>query len=58
MTQQRQPQAPQSDAELASLVASLIKDLRFGTLELTVHEGQLVQVERKEKYRFTPRRNG
>jgi hypothetical protein len=57
MTQQALPEAPQTDAELARLVASLIKDLRFGTLELTVHEGQIVQVERKEKYRFNNRRS-
>lgn len=47
------PKAPSpDDQDLAALVASLIKDLRFGAVEITVHEGRVVQVERKEKYRF------
>ncbi|MBA4723199.1 MAG: YezD family protein [Alcanivorax sp.] len=40
------------EVDLATLVTSLIKDLRFGAVEITVHEGRVVQVERKEKYRF------
>ncbi|MBL7250830.1 YezD family protein [Alloalcanivorax sp. C16-2] len=50
---QRTP-AP-DDGDLAALIASLIKDLRFGAVEITVHEGRVVQVERKEKYRFDKR---
>lgn len=43
------------DGDLAALITSLIKDLRFGAVEITVHEGRVVQVERKEKYRFDKR---
>lgn len=56
MTTEELPDAPQTPAELAALVASLVKDLRFGALELTVHDGRIVQVERKEKFRFENRR--
>ncbi|MFP1682102.1 YezD family protein [Alloalcanivorax sp. C16-1] len=50
---QRTPALDEGD--LAALLASLIKDLRFGAVEITVHEGRVVQVERKEKYRFEKR---
>lgn len=47
----RPPAAP-GEADLADLVMALVKDLRFGAVEITVHEGRVVQVERREKYRF------
>lgn len=50
---QRTP-APE-EGDVAALIASLIKELRFGAVEITVHEGRVVQVERKEKYRFDKR---
>lgn len=47
----RPPAAPE-EADLTDLVMALVKDLRFGAVEITVHEGRVVQVERREKYRF------
>ena len=41
----------QSDTEVRK-VLDAIKGLRFGSLEITVHEGRIVQVERKEKIRL------
>lgn len=29
-----------------------LRDLRFGAVEITVHNGQIVQIERKEKFRL------
>lgn len=52
MTQQKLPDAPRSDEEVIQLLTRLVKGLRFGTVELTVHEGTIVQIDRKEKYRF------
>ncbi|ASK35544.1 YezD family protein [Alloalcanivorax mobilis] len=49
------PSAPE-ELDLAGLVTSLVKDLRFGAVEIIVHEGRVVQVERKEKYRFDKQR--
>ncbi|MBX7482147.1 YezD family protein [Qipengyuania qiaonensis] len=34
-------------------VAAAIDTLRFGVIQLTVHEGKLVQLEITEKRRFT-----
>lgn len=34
-------------------VARLLKDLRFGSIEIQVHDGQVVAIERRERTRFT-----
>ena len=31
---------------------SALRDLRFGAVEITVHNAQVVQIERKEKFRL------
>jgi hypothetical protein len=31
-----------------------IKSLRFGSIEITVHDSRVVQIERKEKVRLAP----
>ncbi|MFG0382608.1 sulfur starvation response protein OscA [Pseudomonas sp. zbq_18] len=46
-----------SDADQASIlreIHSALRDLRFGSVEITVHNGQVVQIERKEKFRLPP----
>ena len=35
-----------------SLLQEALKDLRFGTVQLTVHDGKLVRIERLEKIRL------
>ncbi|MDQ3775521.1 MAG: YezD family protein [Pseudomonadota bacterium] len=30
----------------------VVRQLRFGSVEITVHDGRIVQIERKEKLRF------
>lgn len=43
---------PKLVQELSSLIESLAGKLDFGTVELTFHQGQLVQLEKREKVRF------
>ena len=43
--------APESPTWLDPLL-NAIKQLRFGSVEITVHDGRIVQIERKEKLRF------
>ncbi len=31
-----------------------IKNVRFGSIEITIHDSRVVQIERKEKMRFAP----
>ncbi|MBU5347557.1 hypothetical protein AK95_26525 [Paenibacillus sp. LC231] len=33
-------------------IASLLNDMEFGSLQIVVHEGQIVQMERTERKRF------
>jgi hypothetical protein len=45
------------EAELTPSVTvqlqSILRGLKFGSVELTVHDGRIVQIERKERVRFT-----
>ena len=34
-------------------LVSAISSLRFGSIEITVHEGRVTQIEKREKVRFT-----
>ena len=40
------------DAGVKKILASL-RGLKFGSVEITVHEGRIVQIERKEKHRLS-----
>ena len=33
-------------------ILTALKDLKFGSVEVTVHEGRIVQIERREKHRL------
>lgn len=37
---------------LAQLVDTLLQELRFGSIELIVHDGRVVQIEKHEKFRL------
>lgn len=39
-------------AEIANTIASMLQDIKFGSIEIIVHENRVVQIERKEKLRF------
>ncbi len=41
--------------ELIDQLRIALKSLRFGSVELTVHEGAVVQIERREKVRIVLR---
>ena len=48
----------QDEASILHEIQSALLGLRFGSVEITVHNGQVVQIERKEKFRLqqpTPR---
>lgn len=38
-------------AEALRKVADILDTLRFGSIEIVVHEGRVVQIERREKVR-------
>jgi hypothetical protein len=37
---------------LEDQILRTVRDVKFGSVEITVHEGRIVQVERREKIRF------
>ena len=45
------PPAPDSE-EAAHRILTALRGLRFGSVEITVHEGRIVQIERREKLRL------
>ncbi|MCY1179686.1 hypothetical protein D3C76_526720 [compost metagenome] len=42
----------QDTSSILREVQSALNGLRFGAVEITVHNGQVVQIERKEKFRL------
>lgn len=40
------------DEEWLNRIAGLLSDMEFGSLNIVVHEGQIVQVERTERKRY------
>ncbi|WP_434774967.1 sulfur starvation response protein OscA [Pseudomonas oryzihabitans] len=41
----------QDETALLRDIQQALHGLRFGAIEITVHNGQVVQIERKEKFR-------
>ncbi|MGH8354675.1 MAG: sulfur starvation response protein OscA [Pseudomonas sp.] len=44
--------AGQDEASILREIQSALRGLRFGAVEITVHNTQVVQIERKEKLRL------
>lgn len=47
-------------SEVIQEILQALEALRFGSVEITVHEGRVTQIERREKIRFSshdPQRN-
>ena len=44
--------APDSETQFLDALVRARNGLRFGSIEITVHEGKVTQIERKEKFRF------
>lgn len=43
---------------LAREILRAVRGLRYGSVEITVHDGQVVQIERREKVRLERRESG
>jgi hypothetical protein len=40
--------------EVLEALTRLVRELRFGSIEIVVHEGRITQIERRERLRFGP----
>ncbi len=45
--------ATQTSNEVIQEILRAVNQLRFGSVEITVHEGKVTQIERREKVRFS-----
>lgn len=43
-----------SQAAMADLIANALREIRFGSVEITIHDARVVQIERREKLRIDP----
>ncbi|MEO6544050.1 MAG: YezD family protein [Nitrospiraceae bacterium] len=50
-TQPQTIQSQQQDQDIAHKILLAIKDIRFGSVEVVIHDSKVVQIERKEKIR-------
>lgn len=47
------PSAPQSRlSEAEQHILNAISEIRFGTVEVVIHDSRIVQIEKSEKFRF------
>jgi hypothetical protein len=51
-----QPASNPTPADWVSLVREKVQGLRYGIVQLTVHDGRVTQIERTEKTRLSPGR--
>ncbi|NOS72931.1 MAG: YezD family protein [Methyloglobulus sp.] len=45
----------QQVADIANQIAIALQGIRFGSVEIIIHESKVVQIERREKLRFDRR---
>jgi hypothetical protein len=38
--------------EIATQVAAILKDIRFGSVEIVIHDGRVVQIDKRERFRI------
>ncbi len=50
--QERVIQSQEHNQDIANKILLAIKDLRFGSVEIVIHDSKVVQIERKEKIRI------
>jgi hypothetical protein len=43
---------PELDADFLKRLAHAVKKTQFGSIEIVIHDGRIVQIETREKYRF------
>jgi hypothetical protein len=50
--QRNQPEADQNSSSWLAIVREQVNSLKYGTVEITVHDSRVTQVERSEKLRL------
>jgi hypothetical protein len=58
MTEPIRKSDSRKDQQLLERIADAIGGLRFGSVEIVIQDGKVVQIERKEKFRLDTRKDG
>lgn len=45
------------DQEVIDKIVSFLENMEYGTVQITVHDSQVTQIEKGEKYRFALKKN-
>lgn len=45
------------DQEVIDKIVSFLENIEFGTIQITVHDSQVTQIEKGEKYRFSVKKS-
>jgi hypothetical protein len=51
-TQKTTPEAAGDDSKWLELVVQRVKSLRYGVVEIVVHDGRVIQIEKTERLRL------
>ena len=46
-----------STIDTVNQISKIVQSIRVGSVEIVIHDGKIVQVERKEKLRFDTKNN-
>ena len=46
------PNGPQIESDVAAAVLEAIRSVRYGSVEVVIHDGRVVGIERREKVRI------
>lgn len=38
--------------EIALQIAAILQDIRFGSIEVVIHEGRIVHIDKRERFRL------
>ncbi|QBC29894.1 DUF2292 domain-containing protein [Methylomonas sp. LW13] len=38
--------------EIALQIATIVQDIRFGSVEVVIHDGRIVQIDKRERFRL------
>lgn len=50
--------AHETNQQVLNEIERAINDIQFGSVEITLHEGRVTQIERREKIRLAAAHNG
>lgn len=43
----------EDNKDIALQIATLLKDIRFGSVEVVIHDGRVVQIDKRERFRIS-----